>query len=113
MSKLSGYGSDVSLSSSYSELPRPQLESNYEQVLASIAQMKREIDVLEQKLTIYNTRDLGHLVNERKELLCQLQRSSHIEKDIQKKVRRHEMKWGFFEECNFHYFSLNFCMYML
>ena len=79
-------GSDISLSRSYSDLNRRQLEGEYEQTLTKITQLQNELDDIEQKLMSENTQDYVLLINEREELLLQLQRSSTFELDSQKKV---------------------------
>lgn len=90
MSKLSSEcgGSDVSLSRSFTDLNRRQLEIEYEQTLTKINQLQNELDNIEQKLMNVNTQDYILLINEREELLIQLQRSSSIELNTQKKVGR-------------------------
>ena len=88
MSKLSSEcgGSNGSLSRSYTDLNRRQLEIEYEQTLTKINQLQNELDNIEQKLMNVNTQDYILLINEREEFLIQLQRSSSIELDLQKKV---------------------------
>jgi hypothetical protein len=88
LSKLSSEcgGSDISLSRSYSDLSRRQVEVEYEQTLAKITQLQNELDNIEQKLMSVNTQDYVLLINEREELLIQLKRSSSIELDLQRKV---------------------------
>ncbi|XP_028397607.1 protein KIBRA-like [Dendronephthya gigantea] len=88
LSKLSSEcgGSDVSLSRSYSDLNRRQLEIESEQVLAKVAQLQDELDSVEQKLMSVNMQDYILLINEREEFLLQLERSSSIEPDLQKKM---------------------------
>ena len=81
-------GSDVSLSRSFTDLNRRQLEIEYEQTLKKINQLQNELDNIEQKLMNVNTQDYILLINEREELLIQLQRSSSIELNTQKKVGR-------------------------
>jgi hypothetical protein len=62
------------------------LEGEYEQTLSKITQLQNELDDIEQKLMSENTQDYVLLINEREELLLQLQRSSTFELDSQKKV---------------------------
>ena len=90
MSKLSSEcgGSDISLPRSCSDLSRRQLETESEQVQAKVSQLQHELDSVEQNLMSVNTQDYILLINEREEFLLQLQRSSSIEPDLQKKVCR-------------------------
>lgn len=81
-----GGGSDISLSRSYSDLNRRQLEVEYAQTSAKVAQLENELDGIEQKLMSISTQDYILLINEREELLEQLERSLSFESDLQKKV---------------------------
>ena len=80
-------GSDSSLSRSYYDLNRRQLEAEYEQAVAKIGQLENEVDSIEQKIISTNTQNYFILIQEREALLMQLERSLRFETDRQKKVQ--------------------------
>lgn len=76
----------MSLTRSYPGLTRQQLEVEYEQNIARSFELQNELETIEQKLLSVDAEDYLLLLNEREEFLLQLQRSSSIELDVQKKV---------------------------